>query len=143
MRGKTGGIGRREQEIRRKKGENRDYILHAQIIEIPLQVNGNAIRGMSLYLQYELSEGKHYKDEVHGPKIAGSGKWITRRYERFDHLDTRGSPGHYKHDPRKVGESAHNVTEGGEEGRGKETESEGEEGEGGCERKRKREEERR
>ena len=102
-------------------------------------MNGNAIRGMSLYLQYELSEGKHYKDEVHGPKIAGSGKWITRRYVRFGHLDTHGSPGHYKHDPSEVGESAHNVTEGGEEGRGRARERKEREGVRGRGRERKKE----
>ena len=85
--------------------------------------------GMNLYLQYELSEGEHYKDEVHGPKIVESGKWFTLRYVRLSYLDINGSPGHYKHDPGKVGESAHNVTEEEEGGRGREREREGE-GEG-------------
>ena len=50
------------------------------------------------------------------------GKRCTTRYIRLDYLDTYGNPGHYKHDPGKVGEPADNVTEGE---RGKEREGEG------------------
>ena len=98
-------------------------------------MNGNAITGMSLYLQYELSEGKQHKDEVHGPKIARSGKWYTKRYG-LGHLDTHGNPGYYKHDPGEVGESAHNVTEGGRGKRGRRGRG-GEEGAKGRGRERK------
>ena len=70
----------------------------------------------SLYLQYELSEGEHYKDEIHRPYISGVGKDsapLATCQEELSHLGSNGNQGHYEHDPGEVGETTDNVAADG------------------------------